>query len=439
MRLTRSVILFYAQLLVIVTLPFDLLASSYAIVILLAVFLYSLFISASFRKEIWSSFLSNKVAKILVLLFAAYAFSIILHPIIDPDKAFRFSAIEKRLSFLFFPFLFANIKTYDKKQIQKFFNAYVATVVLSTLIALSFGLYYTISSGSIHFYDTGNQVFYNNFMYHRLGSYVGIHAVYYAEYVLLAFIIWVIISYYHFLNWSVKRRGLSILLIIYLIGIIFLLESAAILIILLIIVSVFSIYVLHKAKNIISRPMKVIAGTIGIIFIVISADRAITKIGSKADFFSYDFSQPGGGEWNGINLRLAKWHVAKLAIMDNWLVGVGPGNTTPTLNTYYEKVGFSYALQQHYNPHNQFLQTFLGLGIGGFTILIIVFIVSIKHSLVKKDAVMFLFISSFLLFSLSESTLAVNKGIVFFSIFLSFFSYLPYKSSDYFNASKYTS
>lgn len=439
MKLNRSAILFYAQLLVIVTLPFHLLASSYAIVILLIVFLYSLFKSTSFRKEVWTSFLSNNVAQALVLLFVAYTLSTLLHPLIDSDKTFRFSAIEKKLSFLIFPFLLANIRGYDKKQILIFFYVYIIVIVSSTLIALSAGLYNTISSGSLHFYDSENQVVYNNFMYHRLSSYVGIHAVYYAEYVLLSFIMWVSFCYNNFINWPIKRRILAILLGSYLIGIMFLLESAAILIILLAIIIMFTIYYLYKAKDRISMRMKIAIVVVGAFFVIVLADRAITKIGSKAEFFTYDLSQPGGGEWNGINLRLAKWNVAKLAIKDNWLIGVGPGNTTPTLDGYYEKVGFSYALQQHYNPHNQFLQTFLALGIVGVLILILVFFVSIRHSLNKKDSVMFLFVISYLLFSMSESTLAVNKGIVFFSFFLSFFSYLTYKSSDYFNVSKYNS
>jgi len=437
MKPSRSVILFYAQLLVIFTLPFPLLASSYAIVILLLVFLYSLIKSASFRQQIWSSFLSNKIAQVLVVLFIVYAFSTIIHPIIDSDRTFRFSAIEKRLAFFALPFLFANIKAYDNDQILKFFYIYIIVIVSSTLVALSSGLYYTISSGSNYFYDSEKQVLFNNFMYHRLGSYVGMHAVYYAEYVLLAFIMWVSFSYYHFLNWSIKRRSLAILLAIYFLGVMFLLKSAAILIILLVIVALFTVYYLYKAKDVISIRMKLLIAVIGIFVVVTLADRAISKIGSKADFFTYDLSQPGGGEWNGINLRLAKWHVAKLAIKDNWVIGVGPGNTTSTLDTYYEKVGFTYALQLHYNTHNQFLQTFLALGMLGVLILFVLFSIAIWHSLNKKDSVMFLFIISFLLFSISESTLTVNKGIVFFSIFLCFFSYLPEKSSYYLNASKH--
>ena len=100
---------------------------------------------------------------------------------------------------------------------------------------------------------------------------------------------------------------------------------------------------------------------------------------------------------------------------------------------FYKKVGFNYALSLHYNPHNQFLHTFLTLGVFGVTLLIYLFWTSLVSSIRKKDVIMLLFLISFLLFSMSESTLSVNKGIVFFSVLLSFFSYLPKKSSYYLN------
>lgn len=421
MKLDRQSIIFYSQLLVIVTLPFHFLASSYTIGILMLVFFYSVFKSNSFREEVWSSFSSHKIAQIFVLIFIVYVGSTLLHLFLDHDNTIQSASIEQRLSFLIFPFLFANIRSYKPKQIKSFFRVYIGSIVASTFIALSIGLYYTISTNSLYFYDSGKQVVFNNFMYHRLGSYVGMHAVYYAEYVLLAFIMWVNYSYYHFSKWNIKFRLLAILLGIYFVGVIFLLKSATILLVLLSIICFFTIYFLYKEKERIGRPKKIIIGIMGILLVIILGNQAISKIGSKADFFTYDISQPGGGEWNGINLRLAKWDVAKLAIKDNWLIGVGPGNTVSTLDTYYEKVGFTYALQLHYNPHNQFLHTFLTLGIIGVLLLTVLFLLSILTSAKKKDSVMFLFIISFLLFSLSESTLAVNKGIVFFSIFLCFF------------------
>lgn len=422
---------FYGQLLVIASLPFHFLISSYAIGLLLLAFIFQFFKSASFRKKTWASFSSNRIAQLLALGFIVYVSSVLIHYSSYTNSNIPSAAIEKKLSFLIFPFLLSNIKYYTSHQTKILFKTYFISILASSLIALMVGVYYTISTGSLYFYSADTAVVYNNFMYHRLGSYVGIHAVYFAEYVLLAFIICVSYSYYNFSTWNFKTKFLSILLGAYLIAIIFLLKSAAILLILLVIISLMIVYHLYKSKDHISRSSKIIIAIVGLLLVGTLSYRAIDKIGSKASFFSYDISQPGGGEWNAINLRIAKWHVAKQAIAEHWALGVGPGNTISTLDYYYKKAGFDYALQLHYNPHNQFLHTFLTVGVLGVSLLITIFTISLIQAIKKKDSIMMLFIISFMLFSMSESTLAVNKGIVFFTLFLSLFSYLPKKTSDY--------
>jgi len=430
MSFKSNKIIYYAQLLVIASLPFHFLISSYAIGLLLLLFLINIASSSSFRNEITVGLKSNRIAQFIIVFFILFLLSSIIHV---PATGLKFSVLEKKMSFLLFPLLLANTYNYGYKQLHTIFKVYVGSVLISTLIALGLGVYYTITTDSLYFFDVDKSVLFNNFMYHRLGSYVGMHAVYFAEYVLLAFILSVSYSYYHFSNWNFKYRLLSISLGLYFIGIIFLLKSAAILLILMVIIALFIIYYLFKSRNAISTKLKIIIFIIGAILVSSLTYRAISKIGSKADFFTYDLSEPGGGEWNGINLRLAKWHVAKMAIKDHWLLGVGPGNTVTTLDKYYEKVGFNYALQLHYNPHNQFLHTFLTIGIFGALLLVLIFIIAIVKSIKKGDSIMFLFLISFLLFSMSESTLAVNKGIVFFALFLSLFSYLPNKTSYYLN------
>jgi O-antigen ligase len=435
MKITWDKYLYYAQLLVIASLPYHFLISSYAIGLLLLIFLINILNSSTFRKEIKSSFQSNRIAQLLVLLFGVYFISTIIHFTAYDDYSIQSSYLEKNLSFLIFPFLFANIRLYSDKQIRSFFKVYIASILISTLIALIAGLYFTVTTGSIYYYDPDKQSIYNNFMYHRLGSYLGMHGVYYAEYVLLAFILWGSYVSIYFLKWDVKNKAIAIILGLYLIGILILLKSAVILITLLLVISASTVYYLHKAKDRVSIPMKTLIAIIAILLVSFLSYRTINKVGMKADYFTYDITQPGDGEWNSINLRLAKWDVAKMAIRDHWLWGVGPGNTTSTLDEIYKDIGFEYALQLHYNPHNQFLSTFLATGILGVCVITLIYLLSFASGIKKKDTVMVLFILSFFLFSVSESTLVVNKGIVFFSIFFSIFSYLPYKLSHYINES----
>ncbi len=423
--------LYYSLLLVVASLPFHFLVSSYAIIIALLLFIFEIFKFPEFRKKITASIKKNKIAGLLLAFFLYNALSFVIHIKDYENLSVGLTSLEQKLSFIIFPLLLSVIPTYEKKQIKNFFFAFIGSVALSTFIALCSAIVYTYLSNSFYYFDESTGVVFNNFMYHRLGSFVGMHAVYFAEYVLLAFIIYVSYSYNNFPLWSVKNKLTAILFGIYLISIILLLKSAAILLILLAIITLFTFYYLYKSKERINTKSKIGIAIIGIALISILGDTAISKIGSKADFFTYDLSQPGGGEWNGINLRLAKWHVANMAIADHWILGVGPGNTGSTLDKYYEKVSFNYALQLHYNPHNQILHTFLSAGILGIMLLILIFIMSFSQSIKKKDSVMFLFLISFFLFSMSESTLAVNKGIVFFTLLLSFFSYLPEKSSYY--------
>lgn len=426
---------FYSQLLVFATLPFHFLASSYAIIISILLFIYSFAKSKSFRTQVLSSLRSNKISHFFILLFILYSTSILIHLSDYVSISDAWNALEKRLSYIILPFLLASFAFATRNQISLVFKVFIGSILLSSILALLIGLYQTLATGSLYFYDDNKQVVFNNFMYHRLGSYVGMHAVYYAEYVLVAFVVWVSYTYNNFYSLSIKKKLLNIGVAVYLITIIFLLKSAAILLILLAIITLFIIYHLRRARNEISTLKKVAIGLVGVILISVLSIRALNKIGSRADYFTYDLSQPGGGDWNAVNLRLAKWHVANIAIRNHWIWGVGPGNTIKTMDKYYEDVGFVYALQLHYNPHNQFLHTFLTLGVFGVATLIGLFLYSLIFAVKRNDNIMVLFLISFLLFSLSESTLVVNKGIIFFTLFLTFFSYLPEKTSYYLNAS----
>jgi len=423
--------LYYSLLLVVASLPFHFLVSSYAIIIALLLFIFEISKSPEFRKKITASIKKNKIAGLLLTFFLFNAISFVIHIKDYENLSVGLTSLEQKLSFIIFPLLLSDISSYDKKQIKMFIFVFISSIALSTSIALCSAVIHTYLSNSLYYFDKDTGVLFNNFMYHRLGSYVGMHAVYFAEYVLFAFIMLVSYSYHYFSQWPTKNKIVAVVFGIYLICIIFLLKSAAILFILLTIIALFTFYYLYKAKEHINTKSKIGIAIIGIALISILGIRAMSKIGSKADFFTYDLSQPGGGEWNGINLRLAKWNVAKMVIADHWRWGVGPGNTSSTLDKYYEKVGFNYALQLHYNPHNQVLHTFLSAGIFGIMLLILIFIISFFQSIKKKDSLMFLFLVSFVLFSMSESTLAVNKGIVFFTLFLSYFSYLPNKISYY--------
>lgn len=119
----------------------------------------------------------------------------------------------------------------------------------------------------------------------------------------------------------------------------------------------------------------------------------------------------------GNESRLIMWTVSMEKIYENPM-GVGTGNVddhlTGRLKTYKS---FDLASKK-YNPHNQFLQTTLEIGLIGLVILLL-FLGSTLMLARKKNNSLLKFILYTLIFnSLFESMLQRNSGIVFYSFWI---------------------
>jgi O-antigen ligase len=108
------------------------------------------------------------------------------------------------------------------------------------------------------------------------------------------------------------------------------------------------------------------------------------------------------------------------------LIGVGPGDTQDELQKCYQldedkNWALLYRPDFQYNAHSQYLQTFIDLGIVGLLLFLATLVVAAFIAIKHYD---YLFLSFVVLFSfacLTESMLELNKGIVFFSFFISLF------------------
>ncbi len=98
----------------------------------------------------------------------------------------------------------------------------------------------------------------------------------------------------------------------------------------------------------------------------------------------------------------------------NWFLGVGSGKETEYLNSYYEKTEWVYARYYSYNMHNQYLQTCLGIGLGGvFLLLILVF----GPFVLSIDPVIKIMLFCFGFLFCTEAMLERQAGIVLFVFF----------------------
>lgn len=123
------------------------------------------------------------------------------------------------------------------------------------------------------------------------------------------------------------------------------------------------------------------------------------------------------------NLRLYKWESTFRIIKKNWVTGVGTGDLRDELVKEYKKDNCENCFINRYNPHNQYLDSFATVGVAGF-ILFISLLAYLFYTGFKSRNLLFVnFLILFSAFSITESTLLSNKGVIFYAFFSALFYY----------------
>jgi O-antigen ligase len=146
------------------------------------------------------------------------------------------------------------------------------------------------------------------------------------------------------------------------------------------------------------------------------------------DYRNYHFT--------GGTIRLAIWKIAIEIVNENkaWLGGIGTGDHQDSLTKAYIKKNVypGDVLQGkegflHYNAHNQFLQFYLANGLIGLFLFILMIYFLLTNAQQKKNLLLLSLVLFLVLFSLTESALSAQKGIVFFCFFMSLLYNSDYK------------
>ncbi len=84
--------------------------------------------------------------------------------------------------------------------------------------------------------------------------------------------------------------------------------------------------------------------------------------------FSSDYTE---NQYGGRSIRIHKWKNTLERWAESPILGVGTGDMQNELNKTYENNNFQMALHYEFNPHNQYFETLLTIGVPGFLVLII--------------------------------------------------------------------
>jgi O-antigen ligase len=194
---------------------------------------------------------------------------------------------------------------------------------------------------------------------------------------------------------------------------IFLLQSRAVILTALIVI-VFELgRTVFISKNYLTAKFIIAFITFGIILVfALSSERfkpLNTAIENKA-----------GIEMKSANVRIEIWSKSIQIIKENILFGVGTGDVKNELIRHYDTESLEVAKEKGFNAHNQFIETFIGMGLIGFLTLVLILVLPYfergNYSNWNVEAIFLLIIIIGFIF---ESMLNTIAGVSFFAFFYS--------------------
>ncbi|MBL7918332.1 MAG: O-antigen ligase family protein [Bacteroidia bacterium] len=325
----------------------------------------------------------------------------------NPNDAF--SAVEVKLSFLFFPVLFFLFKI-ELSIAKRIIGAFVSGCHFACWLCIAQATYYLIQGDSSHFY-------YSNFSWFM-------HSAYFAMYLNLA-LLFVCIFYLAWFKSNLFYKRFSIYLISLFSICIVLCASKIGIAVLFTVVPV--VLLVEFRKSIKFKHLAIIAS---IIFVTVFSiyqfvPQVFDRIKSVSVVSNTNIDKTST---ESSSVRILIWEESVEIIKNNFLFGVGVSKANETLYKAYEEHGLQGALEKKLNAHNQFFQTFIGIGVIGFLLLFLITVGVIYRGVRTKNIILAFFGVLVTVNFLVESMLQTSAGTVFYVFFFCFL--LTFKIED---------
>jgi O-antigen ligase len=352
--------------------------------------------------------------RLLLLLIGFYLLHII-SLLYSANKDYALFDLQTKLSYLFFP-LFFSAFTFTTKDVQRFKNYFVGGALVGVLLCLyyAFGSYRDTHDSAYFFYEH-----YSHFL----------HPAYFSIYLNVAVLFLVENIYSE--GSSSKYNSAKIILIVFLFVNISLLSSRTALV-----AAFFSTIVYLPILIFQKRPQRngIITGIIiiaGAVIVQLSSMQVFNRfeqvaqaINQSADVAPLPVdtiaAEPKGE--NSTTTHYAIWKNAWGLVGQHPVLGVGIGDVHDELNKVYVLNKFESGQARDFNPHNQFLNTMISIGILGGLILLLVIFYPAFLAWKKQYWIYILFLMVNFMNCMTESILERQAGIIFFAFFFSLFA-----------------
>ena len=399
---------------------------------ILAFWIFTWLLEGNFKTR-FKNFPNKLIYLSLAFFIFLYIFSLLYTDNID----YGLFEIQRKLSIVFFPILIigSNLKIKENK------NTILFTFVIANLFASIYLLSNAFFSNLIiengswyikhwHWAGTEKDSFWklvnlrhSNFSYGYVSIFL--HPSYFAMYIVFS----ITIVFYFFKQQVIKSnkiKVLSIFTVLLFIFMIYLLQARAGFITFIVVFLIVFITEFKKNKN-----KKIIA--LGIIVLFISTTVVLSSSRMQQVFYKLKDipSSKNKIELIKLDTRFQTWYAATRIIKENFFFGTAPSDVYKELMEKYVKYNFKAPQINSHNAHNQYLETFAGLGIIGFVSLMSILIAGFIFAYKNKHYLMFFLLLILSINFLFESMLNRMAGVLFMMIFYSMFVFGDIKHTHF--------
>lgn len=271
----------------------------------------------------------------------------------------------------------------NKENLKNVATSFIAGLAVAGLICIVYA--FSRYSG-----DTG--IFFS----YELTSPIGSHPTYMAYYLIFAITILLFALYDEEIkgNWTIAVTAL----VLFFFAVLILTGGITAVVSLLFVFTFFILkYIVEDKRVSRNTTVAVVIAMLAFLFIVHSNTVFGTQLESGSDY------------WERADL----WKAAVRA-NTSMLLGVGTGDHMDVLHNYYVAHGMEEYARENFNAHNQFIQTFLSLGVIGLIALLIMMTRPLYFAVIARKPLGVLMFFPFLVYGMNEVFMGRYQGVIFF-------------------------
>jgi O-antigen ligase len=333
--------------------------------------------------------LKKTVSESSFIILTSFFFISVISLIYTSNLTDGFLGIETKISLFTFPLFILGPKRLEKSEIEIVLISFLASCVFVSLLCLGDTVYMNYLKGVSYSYSTSWSYSADNLI-----EKWGFHPSYFSTYC----------GFCVFITISLIRRGkvktvVGIFLIIYLSLFQMLLASRVGIFASLLVITFSLIYEAYQKgkllKGMILAFMILIVSLVSLYNFGTMKDKVNAMLNYKVNMYNEAFKIDG---------RLNQWKASIDIVKKHFVFGVGIGDRKDELQKEYVKSEYIQGYKNKYDSHNLFLEAAVTTGI-------FLFIQAIK----RRQSLYLQFLILFLMLSMVEASLSVQKGVVFFS------------------------